>query len=144
LLYGSELTWSGQEPEVKDYQIAVNRIARATTRMLPSTPLGPLIAESGLTPAIHLLNYRQSRYAQRLYQNPQNSAGSKEIIEGKSQLAETLRMASQLGEETRIERVWNEEGLKFKGEIIVENAENAIQIGLESREDGRTTCWKVC
>jgi hypothetical protein len=71
--------------------------------MLPSTPLGSLIAESGLTPAIHLLNYRQSRYAQRLYQN---SAGPKEIIEGKSQFAETLRKASQLGKETRIGHVW--------------------------------------
>jgi hypothetical protein len=74
--------------------------------MLPSTPLGSLIAESGLTPAIHLLNYRQSRYGQRLYQNPQNSAGPKEIIEGKSQFAETLRKASQLGKETRIGHVW--------------------------------------
>jgi hypothetical protein len=93
--------------------------------MLPSTPLGLLIAKSGLTIAIHLLKYRQSRYAQRLYQNPGSSAGPKEIIEGKSQLAETLRKASQLRKETRIERVWNEDGLRFKGEIIVENAENA-------------------
>jgi flagellar hook-associated protein FlgK len=69
-------------------------MARATTGMLPSTPLGQLAAESGLAPAIHLLNYRQSRYAQRLYQNPQNSAGRKEIIERKSQLADTLRKAS--------------------------------------------------
>jgi hypothetical protein len=45
---------------------------RATTRMLPSTPLGPLIAESGLTPAIHRLNQRQSKHPQRLYRNPQN------------------------------------------------------------------------
>jgi hypothetical protein len=108
-LYGSKLTWSGQEPEAKDYQLTINRIARASTRMLPSTPLGPLIAESGLTPAIHLLNYHQSRYAQRLYQNPQNSAGPKEIIEGESQLAETLQKASQLGKETRIECLWNED-----------------------------------
>jgi hypothetical protein len=70
---------------------------------------------------------------------PQNSAGPKEIIEGKSQLTETLQKASQLGKETRIERLWNEEGLNFKGEIIVENAKNAKQIGLEPREDGRTT-----
>jgi hypothetical protein len=118
-------------------------MARTTTGMFPSTPLGPwmLIAESGLTPAIHLLNYRQSRYAQRLYQNPRSSARPKEIIEGKSQLAETLRKASQRGKETRIERVWNEDGLRVKGKIIVENAENAKQIGLESREDGRTTVW---
>jgi hypothetical protein len=100
-------------------------LARTTTGMFPSTPLGLLIAESVLRPGIHLLNYCQSRYAQRLYQNPQNSAGPKEIIEGKPQLAETLRKASQLRKETRIERVWNEDGLRFKGEIIVENAENA-------------------
>jgi hypothetical protein len=63
-------------------------MARATTGMLSSTQLGPLIAENDLTPAIHLLNYIQSRYAQRLYQNPQNSAGPEEIIEGKSQLGD--------------------------------------------------------
>jgi hypothetical protein len=40
-----------------------------------------------------------------------------------------LTKGSQLGKETRIERVWNEEGLKFKGEIIVENAENANKSG---------------
>jgi hypothetical protein len=96
-----------------------------TTGMFASTSLGLLVAESDLTPSKHLLNCLQSRYAQGLYQNPKNSAGPKEIIEGKSQLAETIRKASQRGKETRIERVWNEDGLRFKGEIIVEIAGNA-------------------
>jgi hypothetical protein len=86
-------------------------MAQGTTGMLPSTSLGPLTAESRLTPAIHLLNSRQLSYAQRLYQSLQNSAGPKEIIEGKSQPVETLRKASRLGKGTRIERVWNEEGV---------------------------------
>jgi hypothetical protein len=100
-------------------------MTRTTTGMFASRPLGLLDAESDLTPAIHLLNYHHSRYSQGPYQNPQHSAGPKEIIEGKPQLAEALRKASQRGKGTRIERVWNEDGLRFKGEIIVENAEIA-------------------
>jgi hypothetical protein len=88
------------------------------------------IAESGPIPAVHLLNYRQSRYAQRLYQSPQNSAGS-EIREGKLQLAETLRKASQLQNEIKIERVCNQEGLKLKSEIVVVNSKDEKRISLE-------------
>jgi hypothetical protein len=31
LFYGSELTWSGQEPKAKDYQPVISRMARAIT-----------------------------------------------------------------------------------------------------------------
>jgi hypothetical protein len=115
-------------------------MTRATTGILPSTPLRPLIADGGLTPIIFLLNYRKSRYAQRLYQNPYKFSGSETIIEGKSQLETILRKTSLLRNEMRIERRWNEGGLKFNSKIV-ENSEDAKRICLGSREDKRTISW---
>jgi hypothetical protein len=58
-------------------------MARAIIGIFPSTPLGLLVAESGLTPVIRLLNYRQTRNTPWLYQHLQHSAASEEIIDGK-------------------------------------------------------------
>jgi hypothetical protein len=80
LMYGAKLSWNGKKPEAKDYQLAINRMARGTTGMLPSTPLGTLIAESGLTPVTALLDHRQSCYAQRLLQQSVETKGAREVI----------------------------------------------------------------
>lgn len=50
----------------------INREARAITRCLKTTPLGPLIAEASLTPATVLLDHRQRRYADRIAGLPKN------------------------------------------------------------------------
>jgi hypothetical protein len=80
MLYGSELTWNGKEPQAKDYQLAINRMAHRTLGVFRSTPLGALIAERDMTPAVPLLNYRQSRYAQRLLSTPDGFGGAEEIL----------------------------------------------------------------
>ena len=48
MLYGAELTWNGKNRVEKEYQDAINCMGRATLGTLRSTPLGILVAESGL------------------------------------------------------------------------------------------------
>jgi hypothetical protein len=48
-MYRAKLYWNGKKLEAKDYQLAINRIARGTMGISSSTPLGTLIAESSLT-----------------------------------------------------------------------------------------------
>ena len=47
-------------------QTAINRMGRATLGVSQSAPIGIIAAESALTPARALLDYRQTRFAQRL------------------------------------------------------------------------------
>ena len=56
MLYASELTWNGQDKVEKPYQLAINRMARATLGAHQSTPRGIIMAESGFTPARALLD----------------------------------------------------------------------------------------
>jgi hypothetical protein len=59
MLYAAELTWTGKEgPMMREYQLAINRMARNVLGCFPSTPIGALAQESNLTPAHPLLNYR--------------------------------------------------------------------------------------
>ena len=57
----------------------INRQARSVTKMYSSTPIHPLLYESGLIPASILLNYRQRRYTHRLLCLP-DLHPSKEIL----------------------------------------------------------------
>jgi hypothetical protein len=50
----------------------VNRQARAIAGALKSTPIGPLVKEAIMTPAIPLLDNRQRRYAVRAIKLPAN------------------------------------------------------------------------
>ena len=72
MLYASELTWNGQDKVEGPYQLAINRMARATLGVHQSTPQG-IIAESGFTPARALLDHRRACFAQRLYGRPQGA-----------------------------------------------------------------------
>jgi hypothetical protein len=101
MLDGPELTWNGRDPQAKDYQLAINRMARGTLGVFRSTPLGALMAESSITPAVPLLDvdYRQSRYAQRLLRRPEGSNGAEAILIMKgSDLADRLRARTPLAE----------------------------------------------
>ena len=65
-LYGSELLWDPKEiGRREDLQLLLNRQARSTLGALPTTPLGPLMRDSGLTPAPVALDSRQQRFAAR-------------------------------------------------------------------------------
>ena len=89
MLYASELTWNGQDNVEGPYQLAINRMARATLGVHQSTPRGIIMAESGFTPARALLDHRRARFAQRLYARPQGGQGPEEILERESTLTVT-------------------------------------------------------
>lgn len=85
-LYASELWWGGEtasKASVRgtlgrrtEIQLMINRLARATTGTLRTTPLGPLIKEAGMRSAESMLNNRCRRYALRLLGLPRgNLAG---------------------------------------------------------------------
>jgi ribonuclease HI len=158
LLYGAELWWDGKAP-TRQFQLAINRLARGTLGCFQSIPLGPLLVEAGMTPAIPLLNYRQSRHAQRLLGMPCDSPGPQEIldIEG-SPLAQHLSMASLLPEGCT-EPTFLAQNMIFPGIVLSEwDLEDALATALAwtdledtawtdgSRlEDGRVGCsvvWK--
>lgn len=65
-LYGAELWWKGQKNYEKDLQKLINRQARSITGMYRSSPISPLMNDSGLLPAHILLDSRQRVYALRI------------------------------------------------------------------------------
>ena len=75
MIYASELTWSGRTDVEGEYQMAINRMGRATLDVFRSTPLGIVAAESGLALTRALLDHRQARPTQRLYARPRGGNG---------------------------------------------------------------------
>ena len=69
-LYGAEIWWQGQKTWAEDIQRLINRQARAITGALKTTPIGPLVKEAALTPAVSVLEDRQRRYALRALKLP--------------------------------------------------------------------------
>ena len=98
MLYTSELTWNGRNNIEDEYQLAINRMGRASLGAFQTTPRGIVAAESGFTPARALLNHRRARFAQRLYTRPRGGQGPEEILgrEG-SELTARLRRAAAIG-----------------------------------------------
>jgi len=84
--YGSELWWDPREVGRRDdLELLLNRQTRSMLGALPTTPRGALMRESGLTPPLVSLDYRQQRFAARLenawssklkelHQNPSSGA----------------------------------------------------------------------
>ncbi len=58
VLYRTELWWKGQKNFEKDLQKLINRQARFITGMYRSSPISPLMNDSGLLPAHILLDSR--------------------------------------------------------------------------------------
>jgi len=66
-LYGSELWWDPREiGRREDIKLPLNRQAISTLGALPTTPMGALMRESGLTPVAVVLDARQQRFTARL------------------------------------------------------------------------------
>ena len=78
-LYGAELWWKGQKNYEKDLQKLINRQARSITGMYRSSPISPLMNDSGLLPAHILLDSRQRAYAHRILCLP-DSVPTKDIL----------------------------------------------------------------
>lgn len=81
-LFGSGIRWRGQKNRAEDIQKIINRLARAITGCMKTTPIAPLIAEARLTPAMALLKNRQRRYAERLVGLPKEYQACDVIPEG--------------------------------------------------------------
>ena len=63
MLYASELTWNGGKEVEKEYQLAINRMGRASVGAFQTTLRGVVAAESSFTPARALLDHRRARFA---------------------------------------------------------------------------------
>ena len=143
LLYAAEITWSGTETEAKEYQKTLNKMARRTLGALPSTPLGPLMAESFTTPARCLLDSRQGRYSLRLLRAPVGSQDVDRVLYGSSNLAGRLRQAVglQVPDHDHVELVIPQKGLVFQGVISILEAGRAESVAKKWEELGDTTLW---
>lgn len=78
-LYRAELWWKSQKHYQKDLQKLINRQARSITGMYRSSPISPLMNESGLFPAHILLDSQQRAYAYRILSLP-DSIPTKDIL----------------------------------------------------------------
>ena len=80
MLYATELIWNSGVGVEDEYQRAINRMGSLTLGVFKSTPLGIIMAESGLTPARALVNRRLAKFIQRLYAGPRGGRGPEEIL----------------------------------------------------------------
>ena len=80
MLYASELTWNGGKEVEKEYQLAINRMGRASLGAFMTIPRGLVAGESGFTPSRALLSHRRAGFAQRLYARPRGGRGPEEIL----------------------------------------------------------------
>ena len=101
MIRAGDQTWSGGKGAEKAYQNVINRMGRATLGIFGSAPLGIVAAESGLTPARALLNYRQASFSRRLYSRPQGGGGPEEILERRSSALTTRIRATAALHATR-------------------------------------------
>ena len=81
MLYASELTWNGKSNVEDEYQLAINRMSRASLGDFPTTPRGIIMAESGFTPAKAFIDHRRARFAQRLITRPRGGRGPDGILD---------------------------------------------------------------
>ena len=134
MVYALELTWNGGKGAKKEYQLAINRMGRASLGAFRFTPCGIIATESGFTPARALLNHRQARFAQRLHARPRDGRGPEEILarEG-SALTSRIQAAAAIGRRGTAET--QEWGLscRFPGRIIVGDRAAALQTASEWR-----------
>ena len=127
MLYASELTWNGKKGFEDEYQLAINRMSRASLGAFPSTPRGIIMAESELTPARALLDHRRARFTQRLIARPQGGQGPEEILDRNADITARLRNAARIerGGTAEVQR-WNE-ARRLPGSIVVEEREEVLQ-----------------
>ena len=90
----------------RDFQLVINKMGRAATGTFQSTPRGIVLAESKLTPAGPLLDYRQASFTKRLMARPKGHHGPEEILERRgADLTERLRQSSFVGGNERLEEM---------------------------------------
>ena len=99
------------------------------------------MAESKLTPAKPLLDYRQAKFMQRLMARPKGHQGPEEILERlEAQLTERLRQVSFLGPEDRPEELCWARHRAFPGCIQIEERKTAYRTAKEWT-DRKNSAW---
>ena len=140
MLYTSELTWNGKSGVEDEYQLAINRMSRASLGAFPSTPRCIIVAESGFTPARALLDHRRARFAQRLIARPQGGRGPEGILDRNADISARLRGAARIERGgTAVRQEWSE-ARRFPGSKVVEKVrESALVTAKEWRRPD--TVW---
>ena len=119
MMYGAEVTWRGQKSMSRTFQVGINRIARATLGVLPSTPVAFLQAKGGSVPAVARLDGRQEAFAIRLASRDEPTDG---LLKAGTGLGKRLREVTESkggGREGGVEQVRCSRGLVFPGLIAV-------------------------
>ena len=143
-LYGSELWWDQKETgRREDLQLLLDRQARSTLSALPTTPLGALMRDSGLTPAPVVLDSRQHQFTGRLanacegsklkrtYNHPTSDAAICRVIKKeheRSREAETMCWPN-LDEEPAIKTVVLSDDTAAKREAVRWAREREAKVG---------------
>ncbi|KAI5799420.1 hypothetical protein FPQ18DRAFT_375577 [Pyronema domesticum] len=134
LFCGAELWRDGNPRTTQPFQLAINRLARFTLGCFRSSHLGPLLVEANMTPAIPLLNYGRTRYAQRL----RMPSGPRQILSISSNFTNHLNDAILLPHGLDlIEPVHQPPGMTFPGLLLPElNLEDELAMALAWTEVG--------
>lgn len=90
-MYGSEVTWRGQEFFRDEVQRSTNRMSRSSLGVFKSTPVSFLQSFGGSTPAEPRLNQRQAAFAVRAICSTHPS--TRQIASGSTALARKLKVA---------------------------------------------------
>ena len=128
----NELTWRGGETKKMEsgYQLAINRMGRVTTGIFRTTPLGIAIAESKLTTAEPLLEYRPAKFMQRLMAWPKGHQGPEGILEWReSELTDRRRQNSFLRPDEKPGELSWERHRSFPEGIQIDNKADAYHTG---------------
>lgn len=120
---------------MKEYQLLIIRQGRTVTGMFRSAPAGVVVKETGLRPAISLLNNRQRRYTQRLLCLPINN-------EIREILPETFRRGDAHAQPQEIESTdwkWlNDKKVRKLGQRLANSLTNGTDLdtsyGIENTE----------
>ena len=149
-MYGSEVTWRGQAGMERTFQRSINRMARASLGVLPSTPVAFLQAEGGSLPARSRLEKRQAAFATRLASAP--SGPHAEVVHGETGLGRRLR--ESLGQAAMatatVEGTVIGQGRTFPGQIVIppvpgkEDKEDRIEAAIKDakrQEHYQDTMW---
>ena len=168
-LYGAELWWKGHKHYQKDLRKLINRQARSITGMYQSSPIFPLMSESGLLPAHILLDFRQRPYAHRILSLP-DSIPTKDILPialrtgDENAQPEDLPECDSIWSSTQRVRTYGQhlakrvsigfsinraEGVEpisampvqvFPGKVFIEKRSRAIQVAKEDQADLALWC----
>lgn len=126
---------------VQEFQRVINAQARATTGNFKSTPVGILMAESGMRPAAAIKKGREARLRAKIFGRPQHLSNDNSSL-AKDTPAERLRRSCEesVGA-TEVERVTPRRNTKTKGIIIAQPKEIARRTALEWDETTSLTLW---